>query len=200
MDKKSIDIDEEINYIQTWTADKNQNKFDEKEIMNFKSFFNQLDQDKDGVLSKAEFKVFLQERGVDSRFLDAIYYIFDKSKPTSVNPIKEVKDLTQIKRQYENQTPTKPKQEPKTQEKDNSQQENSTNETKSNEKNEENSSNTNKTNEEEEEEEEEERAEIPQKHEEIKVNEEEKENKEKIEEEKPKIQVSKSFSRPFSAI
>ena len=109
-------INDEINYLQTWSAEKNMHKFTEQQIINFKSFFNRLDLDKDGVLSKSEFKTFLVERGVDTRFLDAIYYIFDKSKPQNESSPKTVKDLTVVKELYETkrnqfQNPNKPEDE-----------------------------------------------------------------------------------------
>ena len=84
-----INIDDEIGYLKTWSSEEKKTAFNEEMILNLRSFFNRLDQDKDGTLSKDEFKVFLQERNVDTRFLDAIFFIFDKNRDKYQEPIKD---------------------------------------------------------------------------------------------------------------
>ncbi|EAY08707.1 EF hand family protein [Trichomonas vaginalis G3] len=68
-----IDLDAELSTYSHYT-------FSPDEIIGLRSFFNQRDMDSDGRLGKDEFKCFLQSTHMDTRFIEAIFQIFDRNK------------------------------------------------------------------------------------------------------------------------
>jgi Ca2+-binding EF-hand superfamily protein len=74
----SDDVPEELMYLTQWNEEENKTDFTKEDIIGLRAFFIQTDRNCDGFLSKDEFKCFLDETTMDSRFLDAIFRIFDK--------------------------------------------------------------------------------------------------------------------------
>ena len=53
--------------------------FSKEEIEGLRAQFNQIDADKNGFLSEKELFQFMQKCGIDTRFIQAIYKVFDKN-------------------------------------------------------------------------------------------------------------------------
>lgn len=64
--------------------------FSPQALKDLRAIFNQLDQDKDGVLNREEFRKFLEQNEIDPRYLNAIFAIFGSDESEKNEEIKKI--------------------------------------------------------------------------------------------------------------
>ena len=59
--------------------------FSQEEIVGLRNVFNRIDSNSDGRLTRAELLNFMQQSGMDTRFIDATFKVFDENKDDTLS-------------------------------------------------------------------------------------------------------------------